>query len=119
MTEQQESMGRIEVAPEVILTIVRKVVLEVEGVRQMAPLPADVGNILRRASRQEGVAIKYEDQHLSFDLYVLMDPDVNLRETSHKIQVAVIEAIDKMVGVPVDAVNVHVEDVVYTKGQTA
>jgi len=35
-------------------------------------------------------------------------------ETSHQLQEAVVEAIDTMVGVPVDAVNIHVEDVIYT-----
>jgi uncharacterized alkaline shock family protein YloU len=48
-----------------------------------------------------------------------MAPNVDLRAASRAIQVAVIEAIDKMVGVPVDSVNVHVEDVVYTQDQTA
>jgi uncharacterized alkaline shock family protein YloU len=48
-----------------------------------------------------------------------MDPHVNVRETSQKLQTAIIEAIDKMVGIPVDTVNIHVEDVVYNIGETA
>jgi uncharacterized alkaline shock family protein YloU len=40
-------------------------------------------------------------------------------ETSQKLQAAVVEAIDKMVGLPVAAVNVHVEDVVYALDETA
>jgi uncharacterized alkaline shock family protein YloU len=63
--------------------------------------------------------LNYKENHLAFDIYLNMDPNVNLRETSRAVQVAVVEAIDKMVGIPVDAVNVHVEDVVYTHGQTA
>jgi uncharacterized alkaline shock family protein YloU len=46
-----------------------------------------------------------------------MAPHVNLMETSRRIQDAVSEAIDTMVGVPVDAVNVFVEDVHYSKGE--
>jgi uncharacterized alkaline shock family protein YloU len=119
MDSYQESIGRIEVAPEVLLTIVRQEVLSIPGVNRMAPIPAEVGHLFRRASRHEGVVLEYADNRLSFDVYVFMDPDVNLRETSQAIQVAVIEAIDKMVGVPVDAVNVHVEDVIYAQGQIA
>lgn len=119
MDEQNESIGRIEVAPEVLLTIVRQEVLSISGVNRMAPIPAEVGHLFRRASRQEGVVLQYADNRLSFDIYVYMDPDVNLRETSQAVQVAVIEAIDKMVGVPVDGVNVHVEDVIYAQGQIA
>ena len=119
MDNNQESIGRVEVAPEVLLTIVRQEVLGIPGVNRMAPIPAEVSYLFRRASRQEGVVLEYADNRLSFDVYVFMDPDVNLRDTSHAIQVAVIEAIDKMVGVPVDAVNVHVEDVIYAQGQIA
>jgi uncharacterized alkaline shock family protein YloU len=103
MNDYEESIGRIEVAPEVLLTIVRQEVLSVEGVNRMAPIPAEVSHLFRRASRQEGVVLDYSDNHLAFDVYVYMEPDVNLRETSRAIQVAVIEAIDKMVGVPVEA----------------
>jgi uncharacterized alkaline shock family protein YloU len=48
-----------------------------------------------------------------------MDPHVNVLETSQKVQEAVIEAIDKMVGLSVETVNVHVEDVIYTIDETA
>ncbi len=85
----------------------------------MAPIPADVARFFRRAPRHNGVVLQYKNNRLTFDLYLHMDPNVNLRETSRAVQVAVIEAIDKMVGVPVDAVNVHVEDVVYAQGQAA
>lgn len=119
MNEETESIGRIEVAPEVLLTIVRKAVLDIKGVREMASVPAGVAHFFRRSPRHDGVVLRYENKRLNFDLYLYMDPDVNLRETSRAVQLAVIEAIDKMVGVPVDAVNVHVEDVVYTQGQTA
>ena len=119
MEEQQESIGRIEVAPEVLVTIVHQEVLGIRGVRRMAPVPSDVGHLFRRLPRHDGVILDYSDSRLAFDIYVYMEPDINLRETSRAIQVAVVEAIDKMVGVPVDAVNVHVEDVVYAQGQTA
>lgn len=119
MSEESESIGRIEVAPEVLLTIVRKAILDVDGVEKMAPLPADVARFFRRSPRNDGIVLNYEEGRLAFDIYLFMDPDVNLREASQAVQVAVIEAIDKMVGIPVDAVNVHVEDVVYAQGQTA
>ena len=117
--ENGESIGRIEVAPEVLITIVRKTVLDIKGVQEMAPIPADVARFFRRATRHNGVVLQYKNNRLTFDLYLHLDPNVNLRETSRAVQVAVIEAIDKMVGVPVDAVNVHVEDVVYAQGQAA
>lgn len=117
--ESRESIGRIEIAPEVLTTIVHHTTLEVEGVNALASVPADVGRLFRRAVRNSGILLNYADGRLEFDIYVLMDPHVNVLETSQKVQAAVIEAIDKMVGLPVAAVNVHVEDVVYALDETA
>ena len=117
--EQLESIGRIEVAPEVLITIVRQEVLGIKGVRRMASVPSDVGNLFRRATRYDGIVLDYTDNRLSFDIYVYMEPDVNLPETCRRLQKAVVEALDKMVSLPVEAVNVHVEDVIYAHGQTA
>jgi uncharacterized alkaline shock family protein YloU len=119
-SQERESIGRVEVAPGVLTTIAHYATLDVEGVNKLAPTPADVGQLFRRhVSRNEGVIMDYSDGKLVFDIYVLMDPHVNVRETSRRLQTAIIEAIDKMVGIPVDSVNIHVEDVVYDIGETA
>ena len=113
MTYHRESMGRIEVAPEVLIAIARQVVLDVEGISQMAPIPSEVANLFRRATRHDGIVLSFEDNSLAFDVYVLMDPDVNVVQSSRAAQIAVREAMDKMVGIPVRAVNIHVEDVTF------
>lgn len=105
-----ESLGRIEVAPEVLTMIARAAVEEVDGVSRLNPSPSDV-RLFRRAPRHDGILMTYDDGRLTFDIYVLMDPLTNLRATSRAVQTAVVEAIDKMIGLPVAAVNVHVEDV--------
>lgn len=108
-----ESIGRIEVAPEVIMTIVRFVAQNVDGVAKMGNPPSD--RLFRRATKQDGVVLHYDEGKLVFDIYVLMDPHVNIMQASRKLQAAVVEAIDKIVGVPVEAVNIHVDDVFYEK----
>lgn len=117
MEDQKVSNGRIEVAPEVLTTIARFAALEVEGVSKMATVPADVSRFFRRAVRHDGIMLDYSDDKLQFDIYVMMYPNVNVLEASREVQAAVVEAIDKMVGLPVNVVNVHVEDVVYAQGE--
>ena len=121
MSEQElhASAGRIEIAPEVLTTIAQYATLEVDGVNSLAPVPADVSRLFRRAIRHDGILLNYTDGRLTFDIYVLMKPHVNVLETSQVIQEAVVEAIDKMVSLPVESVNVHVEDVVYSLDETA
>jgi uncharacterized alkaline shock family protein YloU len=117
--ESRESIGRIEIAPEVLTTIAHYTTLSVEGVNKMAAVPPDVSRLFRRAIRRDGIMLDYADGTLAFDIYVFMDPHVNVMETSREVQEAVIEAIDKMVGISVHTVNVHVEDVVYAVDETA
>lgn len=108
--QPQSSHGRIEIAPEVVTTIARYAVEGVPGVARLGH-PSSDGRIFRRSTRHDGVLMHHENGSLVFDIYVLLRSDVNMMEVSRKIQVAVVEAIDKMVGLPVNAVNIHVEDV--------
>lgn len=119
MAKSHESLGRIEVAPEVLIAIARQALQEVEGIQKMAPIPSEMGNIFHRASRHDGIVLNFEDNRLTFDIYVLMGPGVNIVESSRAAQAAVREAMDKMVGIPVQAINIHVEDVVYGREQPA
>ena len=117
MNEQRESMGRIEVAPEVLATIAQFAVLRVDGVSEMAPIPADMARMFRRATRQGGIVLDFQDNQLRFNIYVIMEPYANVLEASRQIQAAVKESIDTLVGLPVQSINVHVEDVVYGQGE--
>ena len=117
MDEQAESKGRIEVAPDVLATIAYFATLKVDGVAKMAAVPQDAARLFRRHSRQNGIILDVSDDKIKFDLYVIMKPDVNVMEQSRVLQTAVVEAIDTMVGLSVDAVNVHVEDVIYVQAE--
>lgn len=114
MDNVQESIGRIEVAPEVLVTIAHFASLRVEGVAKMASIPADVARLFRRESRKSGILLNLtDDNKVKFDIYVIMSPHVNIMETSKHLQTAVAEAIDTMVGISVEAIDIYVEDVVY------
>lgn len=120
MSEAQEQLGRIEVAPEVLMTIAHLTASRIQGVHKMSPVPAERGRRSRRSSRAEGIALQIkENEQLVFDIYLLMQPHVDVISTSRAIQSAVMEAMNTMVGVKVEAINVHVADVVYGQGQAA
>ena len=119
MSEEQESFGRIEVAPEVLATIAHFATLRCAGVSKMSQVPQDVARMFRRSTQKDGVLLDLTDNRVRFDIYVIMDSHVNIMEASRAVQTAVSEAIDTMVGVPVTAVNVHVENVLYEQGEVA
>lgn len=117
MSEERESIGRIEVAPEVLATIAHFAALRVDGVSGMAQIPPHIARMFRRATRQDGIVLDLSDNQVKFSIYVIMEPQASVIEISRQVQSAVAESIDTLVGVSVDAVNVHVEDVFYTQGE--
>lgn len=118
MAEQErESRGRIEVAPEVLATIAYYAALRIEGVLKLVSAPSDRSWPFKRSTHayQDGIVLDLVDNRVKFDIYVIMEPHVNIMNTSRALQKAIVEAVDTMVGIPVEAVNIHVEDVNYAQ----
>ncbi|MFH0878982.1 MAG: Asp23/Gls24 family envelope stress response protein, partial [Lentisphaerota bacterium] len=96
---------------EVLLTIARMAALEVEGVKCMAPVKGGVNSLFRRGN--DGVRIVVEDSNAFVDLYLVLNEDVNIRETSRTVQHTVARAIAEITGLEVGHVNIHIEDIDY------
>jgi uncharacterized alkaline shock family protein YloU len=69
--------------------------------------------MLLHRQEQDGLHIEVVDDLVYTDLYVVLMPDVNIREVGRNIQIAVARAITEMIGMQVGVVNVHVEDIDY------
>lgn len=102
----EESHGTITIAPNVLNTIARLTALNVDGVARLGAS----GKILRA---NEGVAIEITDGRVKADIFIVVKPDVNMFEVSQKIQRDVARSINEIVGMDVESVNVHVQDVAY------
>ena len=109
---EQIREGKITIAPEVLLDIVREAALYTDGVDSLAPIPPRVDRIFRRVVTTQGIELEIKDDSISIDLYLAVRA-VNFITLSHKIQKEVIRSMDKLVGLEVDSVNIHIEDVVY------
>jgi len=104
--------GKTTVAPEVILDIIRQAALYTEGVLGMASIPPRVDRIFRRLITGEGIALEILDDSVTIDLYLIAD-QVDLLNLGHRVQREVIRSVDKLVGLKVSEVNIHIEDVAY------
>jgi uncharacterized alkaline shock family protein YloU len=108
-----EPQDTIVVAPGVLITIARYATLEVEGVARMGTVPANVLRLFRRATTAHGVVLDIEENQATLELYIVVDPNVNMREVAHDVQQAVTRSIKELVGMDVMAVNIHIHDVDY------
>lgn len=113
MTDPVRPPGKTTIAPEVLVTIVRLTVLSVPGVSRLATNPSEVERWFSK-NISEGIKVTVESNVVYAEIYVVLKPDLNVREVSHNIQAKVTRAISEMVGMEVGRVNVHVEDIDYS-----
>ena len=108
----EKQLGRIIVAPEVLVTIARLTALDTPGVARMGGNWAgEVTRLLGHRARDGGVDISVEDQDVSADLYVVAQQDVDLLAMGRQLQANVTRAIEEIVGLNVRSVNIHIQDV--------
>jgi uncharacterized alkaline shock family protein YloU len=108
------SEDRVTIAPGVLLTMIRMAALTCSGVVQMGNTPGGVNRWLRRTPSERGVQVYIEGETVTVDLYIIADADTNLKQLSIDVQTYVARAIEENIGMHVGAVNIHIEDVVFT-----
>ncbi len=105
--EEIPALGRITVDPEVLETIARLTALAVPGVVRIAPGPPKT----RWLGGKEGVRITLQDGKVLVDLYIVVESGYNMLALGRQVQAEVTRAIQDLVGLEVEAVNVYIEDV--------
>ena len=110
MSENIPNDGTTTIAPDVLITITRLAALSVDGVSKLDTIPGGVNRFFKRGVN-EGVRIIIENNAVYADLFVIIEPEFNVREVSREIQSQVSRAISEMVGMDVGRVDIHVEDI--------
>lgn len=102
--------GKITVEPGVLETIARLTTRDVPGVAKIAE-QTDVERFLGLSGRS--VQVRVAEGRVSVDLHVMAEPGISLLHLGRSVQQSVTEAIQRMIGMPVEAVNVYIEDVLF------
>jgi uncharacterized alkaline shock family protein YloU len=103
----------VTIAPGVLLTVARMATLDVTGVVRMGSTPGGVDRFWRRVPAANGVQITIESGTVTAHLYVVAEASASLREMSVQIQKSVERSIEELLGMKVESVNVHIEDVAF------
>ncbi len=106
--------GTVTVEPSVLETIAGLTALQVQGVADIAD--RDVDRLLGIAGKS--VVVQVREGAVVVDLHIVAGPDQSLLKLGRKVQYEVTRAVQQMIGMPVEAVNVHIEDVVYPEVET-
>jgi uncharacterized alkaline shock family protein YloU len=106
-----EAPGVVRVARQVLHTIISNVTLEIPGVVRMAQGIDSWPRFLGRERLGDGVALTIKDNTIAVDLYIVVASGVNIVEVGSAVQQEVAAAIEEMVGMQVNEVNVYIQDV--------
>lgn len=102
--------GRVEVSPNAVATIANHAVLNSYGVVGMSAknLVDGLAQVLRPDSKR-GVEVHIDEDQITIDLYVVIEYGVRVATVARNIISTVKFSVEKAIGVPLTAVNVHVQ----------
>jgi uncharacterized alkaline shock family protein YloU len=107
---QSSDLGQITIAPEAIAQIVGHTAAECYGVVGMAG-KGRVARLLAREKLTQGIDVTSRDDGLVIDLHVVVEYGLNLAEVAATVRSRVAYEVQRLTGLPVSAVEVHIEDV--------
>ncbi|MBR1771517.1 MAG: Asp23/Gls24 family envelope stress response protein [Lachnospiraceae bacterium] len=116
--KEDDSVGVVQIADDVVEMIASLAAAEVEGVSAMAgnitnELMAKVG--VKKLTK--GVKVIVEGGNVNVDLAVTMDYGYNIPATCQRVQSKVKNAIENMTGLTCNTVNIRIAGINMNKGQ--
>ena len=112
---EQNEVGTIRIADEVVGLIAGMAATEIPGVAGMSGgLVGGIAEMLGKKNLAKGVKVEVGEKEAAVDLYVIMEYGVRLPDIAIQVQENVKHAIESMTGLEVVEVNVHVQGVGFT-----
>ncbi len=113
LTEQSD-LGRITIGADAIAQIVGHTAAECYGVVGMAGKGLTGRVLKRRLTRDkltQGIAVSGSGEGLRLDLHVVVEYGLNLAEVAATVRSRVAYEVERLTGLTVAAVGVHIENV--------
>ena len=108
----EESAGVIQIADDVIASIVGLAVTEVDGISKLTGgISSDIISKLGKNSLAHGVRVLIEGQQIKVDVSIIVKFGYNIVAVSHEIQEKVKSTLMTMTGLECKSVNVRVSSV--------
>ena len=104
--------GRITISPTAIAQIAGRTIAQCYGVVDTSPpARARVRRLWWRDRESQGVAVAGDDGAVTLDVYVVVEHGLNLAEVAATIRSQVGYEVERLTGLRVAAVDVHIRDV--------
>lgn len=115
-TNKMNTLGEIEVAPEVLEVIAGIAANEVDGVHAMqGKFTQKMKNVFGKTNHKKGIHLVSDEEGLKVEIYCYFNFGVNVPEVAKTIQQRVREQVLHMTDIELAEVNIHIADIVPQK----
>lgn len=113
----ESSLGKIEISPDVIAGIALNIVRESYGVTGIvsAGFRSSMERLLGKKGTRKGVYAKIDDENVSINLHIAAGVSMNLAEVAANLKSAIVYQVEKLTGLHVTNVDIHVDEVKTSK----
>ena len=112
MITKNENLGSLHIADDVVSIIAGLAATEIEGIAGMSEgLVGGIAEMLGKKNFSKGVKVEVGEKEAAVDIYIIVKYGVRIPEVALAAQENVKQAIEKMTGLSVVEVNVHVQGV--------
>lgn len=116
--QEDDNIGTVQIADEVVAMIASLATTEVEGVSSMAgTISNELMSKVGVKNLTKGVRVEVLGSNVKVELAVMMDYGYNIPATSQKVQERVKNAIENMTGLTVTDVNLRIAGVNMNPGK--
>lgn len=117
LSPEEETIGNIKISVEVVSTIAGIAASSITGVSCMYTSFVDglSKRLGAKKSSSQGVKVIMTNNEVSIDLYIVVDYGIKIPELAWNIQESVKTNVEKMTGLSVDKVNIHIEGISFPK----
>lgn len=114
---QEETIGNIKIAVDVIATIAGIATMEIQGVASMCTsFAGGIAEILgTKKSPTRGVKVEMTEAGTTIDVYIVVDYGVRIPELAWEVQENVKNSVESMTGQKVLKVNIHIDGISFAK----
>jgi uncharacterized alkaline shock family protein YloU len=109
MNDENSTLGRITISPRAIATIAHQAARQSYGVVGLTSknLMEGITQVIVK-DPTHGIEVKYDGKKITIDLYVIIEYGTRISSVASSVNNTVKFNVEKALGMPVEAVNVHV-----------
>ena len=112
----REAKGSINISEEVISSLVRASIAEVEGVAGLSNTAgAEIAELIGLKSVTKGVKVRFVEGVIIVDTIITVCYGCNIVSVAREVQSAVAETVHSVTGIEKTEINVHVSGVEFDK----